>query len=977
MERDFFSSNYSNFNWPISEDPSQKGFRNAQLGALHSIGSHFTNRSDPAIITMPTGSGKTAVLIAAAFLLRPERVLIITPSRLVREQISEQFDTLDVLKKIGAVPETIEPPKVYSTQERITSIDDWEKMREYDVVVGTLPSISPSFDDIPSPPEDLFDLILVDEAHHSPAKTWQSVIDSFVNAKKILLTATPFRRDNKEIKGRLIYAYSLSKAYQDGIFGEISYVPVDPNENSSISDIAIAKEASRQFKKDKEDGYDHRLMVRTDSKKRATELLTIYEENTDLKLKMVKGEHSLRHVKTVIKNLSEGDLDGIVCVDMMGEGFDFPSLKIAAIHSPHKSLAVTLQFVGRFARTSGSNLGPAKFIAVPSEIKIESERLYKSGAIWQEMIANLSSIRVEKESTVREALDSFENIGEYDDEEFSDISLYTIEPYHRIKIYSVSGVVDLKNEIEWPRDIEVIYERFSDSLNAIIYLTKEVKKSSFSKDDRFNNITHDAFIIYHDTDADLIFLCFTRRTEGFYEFVMQGITDGVYKILSLVKVNRALNGLKNHEFFSVGMRSRSQSSTSESYRMISGSCADKAIQPSDARLYHRGHSFGGAEENGVAITIGISSASKVWSNKYSQIPSIIQWCKSIAKKIDSDRNEDTECGLDILSVGEEIQVIPDDVMYCDWDKEVYKGNYIAEYFTSEGRLKTCQLLDFDLGIDYDSITQSELVFAISVEDERFEYKYSIAGGAMFECCGDREVFIKKTGSTSELSNFLSEYPIVFFTGSLSSFFGVSFMKAHDPGTLNYRLDLIQSVDWAEYGVDVKNECKPASSDGISIQDYLSEELKNNGENDVVYFDHGTGEIADFIAVQSNQDNVLVKFYHCKKSGGVSAGNRVEDAYEVCGQSIKCTIYTRPSKLFQRISYRFTEKKGMALFIKGDLETLRGYLCDTPPAKISFRIIAVQPGISRESITEKLGNILASVDDYLVRDRHDHFHIMGS
>ncbi len=641
MERNYFSSNYQNFEWPISEVSTQKGFRNAQLGALHAIASHFTNRVDPAIITMPTGSGKTAVLIASTFILRPKRVLVITPSRLVREQISEQFETLEVLKKINAVPGTIDTPSVYSTRTRITSVESWGRMREYDVVVGTLPSISPSFDEIPEPLDNLFDLVLIDEAHHSPAKTWQGIIDSFPDAKKILLTATPFRRDNKEIKGRLIYAYSLSKAYQDGIFGEIHYVPVNLNGSGALSDVAIAKETNRQFKKDKREGFEHRIMVRTDSKKRAAELLEVYEENTDLKLKMVKGEHSLKHVKAVIRSLSEGALDGIVCVDMLGEGFDFPSLKIAAIHSPHKSLAVTLQFVGRFARTSVVNLGAAKFIAVPSEIKIESERLYRFGSVWQEMIANLSSMRVERESSVREALDTFESTREHDDENFSDISLYSIEPYHHIKIYSVQGDVDIQGDIEWPRDIEVIYERVSDSLGAVIYLTKEIKRSAFSKDDQFNNVKHDAFIIYHDVEANLVFLCFTRRTEGFYELVMQGVTDGGYKFLSLNMVNRALNGLKNHEFFNVGMRNRSKSSTSESYRIISGSGADKAIQPSDARLYHRGHSFGSAEENGREITIGISSSSKVWSNKSSQIPELIQWCRSIAKKIRSDNNERT------------------------------------------------------------------------------------------------------------------------------------------------------------------------------------------------------------------------------------------------------------------------------------------------------------------------------------------------
>jgi superfamily II DNA or RNA helicase len=40
----------------------------------------------------------------------------------------------------------------------------------------------------------------------------------------------------------------------------------------------------------------------------------------------------------------------VVCVDMLGEGFDLPELKIAAFHDIRKSLAVTLQLAGRFTR---------------------------------------------------------------------------------------------------------------------------------------------------------------------------------------------------------------------------------------------------------------------------------------------------------------------------------------------------------------------------------------------------------------------------------------------------------------------------------------------------------------------------------------------------------------------------------------------------------------------------------------------------
>ena len=62
---------------------------------------------------------------------------------------------------------------------------------------------------------------------------------------------------------------------------------------------------------------------------------------------------------------------------MLGEGFNFPKLKIAAIHAPHKSLENTLQFIGRFARTNAPDIGPAKFIGVRSEMEIEGERLFE------------------------------------------------------------------------------------------------------------------------------------------------------------------------------------------------------------------------------------------------------------------------------------------------------------------------------------------------------------------------------------------------------------------------------------------------------------------------------------------------------------------------------------------------------------------------------------------------------------------------
>ena len=64
----YFSNFYNRINYPIATETT-RGLRNAQLGAIYAIGSHFTiNKIEPALVVMPTGSGKTAVLNLSAYL---------------------------------------------------------------------------------------------------------------------------------------------------------------------------------------------------------------------------------------------------------------------------------------------------------------------------------------------------------------------------------------------------------------------------------------------------------------------------------------------------------------------------------------------------------------------------------------------------------------------------------------------------------------------------------------------------------------------------------------------------------------------------------------------------------------------------------------------------------------------------------------------------------------------------------------------
>jgi len=72
-------------------------------------------------------------------------------------------------------------------------------------------------------------------------------------------TATPFRRDDREILGRFAYTYDLKRAYQDGVFGHIQFQLVDnilPGDNrKQMEDIATAKAAERKLVADRVAGF--------------------------------------------------------------------------------------------------------------------------------------------------------------------------------------------------------------------------------------------------------------------------------------------------------------------------------------------------------------------------------------------------------------------------------------------------------------------------------------------------------------------------------------------------------------------------------------------------------------------------------------------------------------------------------------------------------------------------------------------------
>jgi superfamily II DNA or RNA helicase len=966
----YFADNYLNFRWFLAEGQSP-GLRLPQLGAIHAVAAHFASRSEPAIVTMPTGSGKTAVLMAVPFVQRASRALVITPSRLVRGQIVEDFRKLKILKNTTAIPEAVMPPEVREISSRIKSLADWQDLAKADVVVGTPNSLSPEYSEIPDPPEDLFDIVLVDEAHHSPARTWEALLGRFPKAQRILFTATPFRLDKGHIIGRFVFTYELRAALRDGVFGTLDYEPINPKKGDF--DLAIARAASSRLRSDQKAGLDHRIMVRSGTISRAQALLSLYQNETDLKLQLVTGNHSVRTLNHAVGALQSGELDGIVCVDMFGEGFDLPNLKVAALHSPHRSLAVTLQFIGRFARTTGPNLGSAVFFALASEMEIERQRLYNEGAAWEELIPSLSADRIAREQETREVVETFvADADAADTPSPEDISLHALTPQFHVKIFEASEEIDITVDIDWPDAVNIEKRWVSNESNSVIYITRSTTRPKWTTSEMFDGIQYDLTILFHDKKNRLVFVGATTRSPRFYADLAdslifpdpEGDAVGVLRPVPFSRLNKVLLDIESPRFFNVGMRQTGGASASESYKIVTGARADGSIQASDARAYARGHLAGAGTEGGVEVTIGLSGGSKVWSTSTGQLADFLRWCHTLGSKLRDKRDPKTFSGVDFLKTGVEVEKLPSELAFADWPPDTYLNSSLrVRCQHKDGTEAIVPLLEVRIGIDVDRTDTASALLTFDSPAGRHEATFSYNTSRLVEADPSSPVTIVFVGDyqSDTIEDYLNEHFPVLRTigfGRLDGFDYLGPSSVVDPFD-STRCDVI---DWKKEGVDIQLEYD--ASNPRSIHAYLERRLSDSSA-EVVFYDHGTGEIADFLELRKDDSGVLGTLYHVKSSAQPKAGQRLADAYEVCGQTIKSSHWTDRKRLLDAVTSRFNRNTGQSRFVRGTLNDVTKLL--TPSEQVpSFALdaVVVQPGFSASALGGRIAALLAAADDYL-------------
>lgn len=967
----YFSNNYDKVRYPKAISNDKPGLRKSQLGALNAIGAHFSLHQRPAVTVLPTGAGKTAVLMLTPYILESKRVLVITPSRFVREQIKLDYSFLKTLKKAKVLPDELVSPAVFENNKMLLTTAAWEELRQYDVVISTPNSASPAQRDIPKPPDDLFDLVLIDEAHHSPAPTWNAVIEAFPNAKVVLFTATPFRRDGKEIKGKYIYTYPIQRAFEDGIYGEMKYIPVHTHPGEA-SDVTLARETFRIFQEDVAAGYEHVVMVRSSTRKQADILLDIYQQHTKLRLEVVHSSKSHKAVEKVIARLRKGELDGVICVNMLGEGFDLPKLKIAALHAPHRSLSVTLQFLGRFARVNGDRLGEAKLLAMQSEIEGDLEVVFQENDAWSRMVRTVGQERIGREVFTREFLDDFEvNTSIGDESTLDDLSLYSFNLFNHVKIYQVHGTVNLHTALELTG---FITERVwvNEPQSTVAFIAREEVLPKWTTAGVLSSVDHHMFILYFDKKAGLLFICATCREDVIYKQIGESFVEGHVSPLSLSRINRVLRSFQKLELFNVGMRNRARGTVAESYRQISGSAAHISILKSDGTLYHRGHIFGRGHTVHGVTTIGLSSLSKIWRLSPCKLPQLVQWCQSLARDIENPAPFTTGIGLDHLDAGIEVTELPQmPVLGADWQNTFYDK---APQVFMDGSPDPITLLDIDLSASWSIAQPDKYLVTMQSTTECTQLTFGISPYPALIYADENQLHwqVDRGGRRYDLVDYLSESPLRFHLADGSLLEGCQLFEATIEDAPFEADKLMESVNWESLQVDTYREFGNCTAPLRSVHDWLCERLSNS-QSEVVFYDHRPGECADYLTVEIDiAGEPLVKLYHCKGAGGKPSGERDSDLFEVCGQVTKSVRWRNKKALIRQIKDRL---KTGSIFVKGDSKTFLRLMESSARYEFALQIYIVQPGLSINKLSAKSSTLLATASRGLVAHGCHHLQVI--
>lgn len=948
------------FNYPESKSETDIGFRSAQLGALFAIKSHWTVSSSVATVVMPTGTGKTEVMMATAVSEHCKKTCVVVPSDLLRKQTFDRFCILGKLREIGAINSVFKNPIVACLVSSPKDKSELEYLiSKSNIIVVTISLLNSSHfnDELLNTLAAECDTLIIDEAHHVPSNSWKRIKKIFSNVRCLQFTATPFRNDGKKVDGDIIYNFPLALAQDRGYFKPINFYPVFEFDNEK-KDMSVAAKAVELLESDIAKGYPHLLLVRTSTQARAKELFeNVYNKfYTYHNPVLIISENTSTTNKEALRKVNDGQSKIIICVDMFSEGIDIPQLKICAIHDKYKSLPITMQFIGRFARTQ-VNLGEASIVAnvVDEDIGEALEELYSQDSDWNKILKDTSEEKIGREIELQKLARGFTGT--------EVIPLNQIRPKISMFMYTTT-----ENSWHWKNWTKIFNEEHSHhfvNVQEKILIITELRSSyvDWTTCRDINDANWNIHILYWDPDKKVFFINTTDK--GIADRLAEAVFDS-YKRIVGEEVFRCLYGINRLMLSTVGLKT-AVSNHHIRYRMFAGVDVADGISRAMKSTTKKSNLFGVGYENGSSVSIGCSHKGTIWAKWVETINFWKEWCDKQAIKI-LDSSINTTTVLSGALVPEEISSRPAVIPYrIDFPIEIETELKDLVVKTS---LHESLIFLIDIGLTVFDET-SELSFFVGNEDFKEEFILGIdASGYSISHKSGQSISIKfGRDREMQLKDFLKENPPTIWFVDGSSLEGNLLVKLNNVKSATFPNMNITAWNWE--GTNIKNESQKITKETDSIQYKLISKLKEESKYDIIFDDDGSGEVADIITIQEDINNrkLLFELYHCKFSSADHPGSRVEDLYVVCGQSEKCIRWASDSKsLLERLIKRENDRvnKGKpSRYEVGDNKHLFTLKNKLKVYSVEYVVYIVQPGVDKNNITHPMHQVLCSASAYLM------------
>jgi len=380
---------------------SMRPLRACQEQAFAALGNYYRSGGSHAACVMSVGAGKTALGVLATLAFTQRRALIVTPGSVIRGTFDRAFNPEAVGNVLYGLPggpliPGSRPPRVLSLDREHGAISrvPRERLLGSDVIVTNFHSLGTGED-----PDDLLaklapdeiDFIVIDEAHIAASESYQRIFRHFRRARTILMSACFQRLDGKPIDADIVYRYRLIDSIADGnaknlrlhrfapeteqttyemvwpdgrreeIVGRAALLDLIRDERKLAGITARSLEPIRQVMRAVRVALDLQAELLNPVKPRV--LFSALGERHAEQIEAIANQHGIpcdylhhsmteQRIKAIRARFEQdsGDLQGIVQLKMLGQGYDFPPITVVVPMRPYGSFSEFYQFIGRGIR---------------------------------------------------------------------------------------------------------------------------------------------------------------------------------------------------------------------------------------------------------------------------------------------------------------------------------------------------------------------------------------------------------------------------------------------------------------------------------------------------------------------------------------------------------------------------------------------------------------------------------------------------